>query len=96
MSLIVGKNLPAVKFNRALKPYWYKSLSSLSRDKKNARAAWVLAGRQSDPDNLLYRQYKEVKRSFRHEQRRSTYTYEKQCMEEIGRMQDIDKKIFDI
>ena len=89
-----GKNLPAVKFNRAVKPYWNKSLSSLSTEKKNARAAWVLAGRPSDPDNLLYRQYKEVKRSFRREQRSSTYTYEKQCMEEIGRMQDIDQKLF--
>ena len=63
----------------------------MSTEKKNARAAWMLAGRPSDPDNLLYRQYKEAKRIFRGEQRRSTYTYEKQCMEDIGRMQDIDQ-----
>ena len=94
---IVGNtsdNLPQVKFSKALKPYWTETLSKLSKENKKARSDWVRAGRPRDHENTYYIEYKDAKRKFRKEIRKCTYLYEKECMDEINKSNELDQKFF--
>ena len=54
----------------------------------------MAAGRPRDQGDDVYIAYKEAKREFRKEQRAKKIQYEKQCMEELCKAQDIDQQFF--
>ena len=89
-----SKALPASKFNKALKPYWNQNLTALCHEKKLAHEAWKNAGKPREPENEIYKKYKDAKRVFRSAHRRSIYDYEKENMEKLAKSQDIDQRFF--
>ena len=89
-----SKQLPQVKYNKALKPFWNETLSKLSKENKNVRSEWVRAGKPRDQNSTVYMNYKDAKRKFRKEIRRCSFQYEKECIEELNSIQDIDQKFF--
>ena len=89
-----GKNLPQIKYNKFLKPYWDRELTQLSKESKAARWAWKNAGRPTDIDNPILIAYKSAKREFRRNQRMKTYIYELESMKKLGECQELDQKYF--
>ena len=92
--LNASSNLPKVKYNKALKPYWNDQLTNLSKQQKAAWKAWVSEGRPRDPSNPYFTKYKHAKRNFRNMQRACTLEYEKQCMNELVNSQEVDQRYF--
>ena len=89
-----SENLPQCKYNKKLKPYWSKELTSLNKANKRVRQEWIDAGRPEDPLHPVKVRYKKAKSDFRREQRRLKYEYEIKCMEEISSTQEIDQRYF--
>ena len=93
--LAISSKLPQIKYNKALKPYWDHELTKLSKAEKQSKRDWVMAGRPTaESGSPEFRIYKDAKREFRKRQRQNTYNYEKNCMEELGKTQDMDQKFF--
>ena len=89
-----SSTLPQVKYDKRLKPYWNEDLSVLSKSNKKAWRTWVNAGRPRDPENELYKAYKNAKSQFRAEQRRKIFKYEEEQMNDIATNQDINQNYF--
>ena len=87
-------HLPQIRFDKRLKPYWNKDLTSLSKSKKQTRYDWIKQGRSKDPNNSTYIDYKESKRLFRKEKRRLQFEYKKKCMNELFQCQELDNRYF--
>ena len=79
-------------FKKHQKPWWNDDLSALSNAKRQARAAWVSAGKQKHLRE--YDVYKEAKKAFRKELRRYKYEYELKAMNDFLVSQDIDARYF--
>lgn len=92
--LNMEKSLPMKHFKKSLKPYWDNSLSSLNKEKKNTYKSWVEGGRPKDQENPLFRAYKNAKQTFRREQRKKTFEYEKKNFDDICKNQFMDQKFF--
>lgn len=60
-------NLPTKRYNKKLKPYWNKNLTTLTKEKKKIWHVWVEAGRPRG-ENEIFRNYKEAKKAFRNAQ----------------------------
>ena len=86
--------LPQSNYNKALKPYWSKELTALSKNQTLAHKKWKDAGRPRSPGNQIFKDYKEAKRAFRAEQRRAIFKYEKENMEKLANSKDIDQRFF--
>ena len=92
--LTVGLNLPTRQFKRHLKPYWCPELTSISKSEKEARAKWVEANKPRDPNNVLYKHYKSLKREFQKKRRQSKAKFELQQHMEIAEQEEISQKYF--
>ena len=53
-----SNNLPSVRYNKTLKPYWRPTLTKLAKEKKKARHDWITAGQPNDVDNPIFLRYK--------------------------------------
>ena len=90
----IDNNLPKIKFQKHLKPYWSPELSSISKLNKKAFSEWKAAGRPRDQNNPHWIQYKNAKREFRKLQRQHEYNEEIKCMKEIEAFGTIDCKMY--
>ena len=89
----VSMNLPTVKFNKHLKPYWHKGLSQSVARKRAAWQKWVNAGKHRD-NSPMWVEYKAAKKQFRMEQRRASAEHETKFLNEVAKTQEIDQKLF--
>lgn len=89
-----SSKLPKKGFNKSFKPYWTHNLKCLSKRKKRIMEIWRLAGRPRNKENVIWCEYKFVKREFRREQRKSMYEYEIKNMKEFAEHSEIDVKYF--
>ncbi len=85
--------LPKRKYNKALKPYWSRTLSELNNAVKTLRNGWIQNGKHRN-DNRHFLEYKEAKRKFRKAQKIAEYEYEVQNMQDICEKGDIDQRYF--
>jgi hypothetical protein len=90
----VGENLPHSKYNKALKPFWSKSLTKANKEQKNCWNYWRQKGKPRDKNNEMYIQYKDAKRRFRCEQTRAERDYEQGQMALIIKTSNVDQKFF--
>ena len=79
-------------FKKFQKPWWNDELTCLVNAKKQARAAWVGAGKKKHLKE--YDAYRTAKRVFRKQLRRCKFEYELNAMNEFLRFQEIDEKYF--
>lgn len=80
------------KFKKHQKPWWNDELSALANAKKQARRAWVSAGKQKHLHE--YDAYKAAKKEFRRQLRKYKYEYELNAMNDFLVSQDIDARYF--
>ena len=90
----VTQTLPSNVYNKALKPYWNKDLTALSKSKRNSRSVWVSAGKPRNMDSRALQSYKQSKREFRKQQRRRIYEMQNRNMTEFSESQELDSKYF--
>ena len=91
---ISNRNLPVVNTNKGKKPYWSKTLSNLSKAQKAAWHQWVSQGRPRDSLNPTWCMYKEAKKAFRTEQRKSETEHVQKCINELCDSQQLDARYF--
>jgi len=91
---ISREQLPSVNPSKYKKPFWSKSLTSMSKLQKSAWHQWVSQGRPRDNHNEYWLRYKEAKRSFRAAQRNAQKVYEANCIDELCKSQQVDHKYF--
>ena len=89
-----SNSLKHFKVNKALKPYWNKHLTQMSKVQKQTRRDWILAGKPRDTNNPEFIKYKEAKKDFRRERRRKIIEYENQCMKDLADSQELDQRQF--
>ena len=87
-------NLPVIKTGKLKKPYWSNTLTSLNHSVKAAWRQWVAEGRPRDPDDPVWLQYKEAKRTFRAAQRKAEHGYANKCIDELCNSQQVDQRYF--
>ena len=91
---ISNRNLPVVNTNKGKKPYWSKTLSNLNKAQKAAWHQWVSQGRPRDSLNPTWCMYKEAKKAFRTEQRKSETEHVQKCINELCDSQQLDARYF--
>ena len=87
-------NLPKKGFNRAVKPYWTKDLSLLSKRNKQICSIWKMAGCPRDVHNIIWQEYKYVKKLFRKKQRAAIKKYEREQMKAFVESKELDTKYY--
>ncbi len=88
-----SKNLPSIKYNRHLKPYWHRGLTESTSKKKQAWHRWADAGKPRN-DHPTWIEYKEAKRVFRRIQRQASLEHEIKYLNEVARTHEIDQRTF--
>ncbi len=76
------------------KPYWGKELSDLVKAKKVSYKKWVQAGKPTDPENIVYINHKESKKTFRSKLRQCEAKYRAEIDHTIDTNRDLDQKQF--
>ena len=89
-----SQNLPRKGYNKALKPYWTCSLKSLSKRKRHIYSIWQKAGCPRNCDNVIWTEYKYVKKLFRKEQRIAIREFEVKNMKQLIEHSEIDSAYF--
>ena len=86
--------LPKKQFKKHLRPYWNKELQAVSKEQKQLRYAWIMAGRPRAQNSEIYKKYKEAKRHFRKSFRLAEYTYQVEQQRNMVNNEEIDQKVF--
>ena len=86
--------LPKKGFQKALKPYWTHSLTELCKRKKHIMKIWRMAGCPRQCDNVIWNEYKLVKREFRHQQRSAMREFELKHMKDFSESCEVDTKFY--
>ena len=88
----VSEPLAKNTFKKFQKPWWNETLDDLVKAKKQARAAWINAGKKKHLKE--YDAYKTAKKEFRRQLRRYKFEYELAAMNDFTNSQDIDARYF--
>ena len=91
---LVANDLPRSKFKKNLKPFWDSVLSRLKKEKVECYRVWVNAGRPRDPDNSLWKNYKETKKVFSNKLKKLTRKYENDEIIQIAKSAEINRNSF--
>ncbi len=88
-------SIPTSKFQPHLKPYWKSdNLKEPHDEMRQSRREWVLNGKTHDKDDAYYIKYKEAKRIFRKQHRKSKKTLEDKKFREISEASEISIQEF--
>ena len=89
-----AKNIPTSKFRKHLRPYWNDRMNALKRDKTESYSTWVRANKPRDPNNPLWRSYKNAKKVFATELKTLSKKYDDEQIAHAVRAAEVDRGLF--